>query len=174
VLWAAGVQPSPLGRALHAAGGVSLDGVGRVKVTPDLSIPSHPEVFVAGDLAHCLKGEQPLPGTADVAQQQGAYLARAFAAAARAAARGTQTPTRAPFRYRNLGSMATIGRDKAIADFRRFSLTGYFAWLGWVLLHIYRLLGFRNRMVVMVQWAWSYWTNRRGARLILGKDWRSY
>lgn len=178
VLWAAGVQPSPLGRALHDAGGVPLDGLGRVKVAPDLSIPGHAEVFVAGDLAHCLEGEVPLPGTADVAQQQGAYLARLFAAEARAAARGAAAlqlaEARAAFRYRNLGNMATIGRDKAIADFRRFSLTGYFAWLGWVLLHIYRLLGFRNRMVVMVQWAWSYWTNRRGARLILGKDWRSY
>ena len=170
VLWAAGVQPSPLGAVL----GVPLDAVGRVKVAADLSIPGHPEVFVAGDLAHCLEGDAPLPGTADVAQQQGRYLARVLGAAARAAARGTAAPTHAPFRYRNLGSMATIGRDKAIADFRSFSLTGYFAWLGWVLLHIYRLLGFRNRMVVMVQWAWSYWTNRRGARLILGKSWRSY
>ena len=174
VLWAAGVKPSALGAALHESGGVPLDSVGRVQVATDLSIPGHPEVFVAGDLAHCREGDQPLPGTADVAQQQGGYLARMLAAEARAAARGTPAPARAPFRYLNLGSMATIGRDKAIADFRHFSLTGYFAWLGWVLLHIYRLLGFRNRMVVMTQWAWSYWTNRRGARLILGKDWRSY
>jgi NADH dehydrogenase len=170
VLWAAGVQPSPLGALL----GVPLDGVGRVKVAPDLSVAGHPEVFVAGDLAHCLDGAVPLPGTADVAQQQGRFLADLLGAEARAAARGATAPPRAAFRYRNLGSMATIGRDKAIADFRSFSLTGYFAWLGWVLLHIYRLLGFRNRMVVLTQWAWSYWTNRRGARLILGKDWRAY
>lgn len=165
VLWAAGVKPSPLGAAL----GAPLDRLGRVVVEPDLSLPGRPEVFVAGDLASCARDGRPLPGTADVAKQQGHFLARTL----RREARGV-VAAREPFRYRDLGMMATIGRDKAIADFHRFELHGWIAWVGWALLHIYRLMGFRNRAVVMVQWAWSYWTNRRGARLILGADWRSY
>jgi len=163
VLWAAGVKPSALGAAL----GAPLDRAGRVMVAPDLSLPGHPEVWVAGDLAHCARGDQALPGNADVAKQQGHHRARQL----ERAARGLE---REPFRYRDLGMMATIGRDRAIADFHRFALTGWLAWFGWALLHIYRLMGFRNRAVVMVQWAWSYWTNRRGARLILGASWRSY
>jgi NADH dehydrogenase len=163
VLWAAGVNPSGLGRAL----GAPLDRAGRVLVQPDLSIPGQPTVFVAGDLAHCVQDGAPLAGTADVAKQQGHYLARTLKRDARGRARQ-------PFRYLDLGSMATIGHDQAIADFHRFSLHGYPGWLLWALLHIYRLMGFRNRLVVMVQWAWTYWTNRRGARLIVGKEWRSY
>jgi NADH dehydrogenase len=165
VLWAAGVRASELGKSLPDA---TLDRAGRVEVDAYLNIPQHPEVFVAGDMARCIdaNGVQ-LPGVALVAQQQGAY----FAETIRAELRGKP---RKPFSYQDYGQMATIGRSRAISEFGRLKLTGLPAWWFWLLVHIYRLSGFRNRLSVLIQWAWSYWTFGRGARLIVGKEWRAY
>jgi NADH dehydrogenase len=160
VLWAAGVAASPLGRKL----GVPLDRAGRVLVQPDLSIPDHPEVFVIGDLA-ALQDEngKMLPGVAPVAMQQGDWVARTIA-------RDLDHQPRRSFRYNDKGSLATIGRAAGVAQFRKFSLSGYFAWLAWLFIHIFFLIGFRNRVIVMIQWAWSYLTYERGARLITGSN----
>ncbi|HET8577709.1 MAG TPA: NAD(P)/FAD-dependent oxidoreductase [Methylomirabilota bacterium] len=161
VLWAAGVAASPLARSL----GVPLDHAGRVVIEPDLSIPGHPEAFVIGDLATFThQTGEPLPGLAPVAIQQGR------AAAENAWARLNGQPTR-PFRYRDKGSMATIGRAKAVAVTGPLRLSGLVAWLAWVFVHIAYLIGFRNRFVVLFQWAWAYFTYQRGARLITG-PWR--
>jgi NADH:ubiquinone reductase (H+-translocating) len=167
VLWAAGVRASGVGRTL----GVEVDGVGRVKVGPDLTIAGHPEVFVLGDLAHAEQpAGTPLPGVALVAMQEGIYAANTIRKELNA--RG---PTvRAPFHYHDLGQMATIGRSRAIAEFGRLRLGGRFAWWFWLIVHIYRLSGFRNRLSVLIQWAWSYMTFGRGARLIVGKEWQAY
>jgi NADH:ubiquinone reductase (H+-translocating) len=167
VLWAAGVRASDLGRTL----GVPLDQAGRVIVRPDLTIEGHPEVFVAGDMSRAV-GEDGklLPGVALVAMQEGEYVANLIR---NEVARGPGE-ARAPFRYVDYGQMATIGRSRAIAEFGRLRLAGRLAWWFWLLVHIYRLSGFRNRLSVMVQWAWSYLTFGRGARLIVDKDWRSY
>ncbi len=155
VLWAAGVAAAPIGRAL----GAPVDRAGRVLVEPDLSIPGHPEVFVIGDLASVTQDGRPLPGVAPVAMQEGEHVARVI--------RGT---TRRAFRYRNPGDMATIGRAAAVADFGRFQLTGWIAWVAWLFVHILKLTGFRNRLVVLVQWAWAYFTYQRSIRLITGED----
>lgn len=162
-VWAAGVQASPLGRSL----GAPLDERGRVIVGPDLSIPGHPEVFVIGDLAHA-RDEQgrPLPGVAPVAIQQGRHVARSVGADRAGLAR-------TPFRYRDRGRMATIGRSRAIVDLGGgVKLAGFAAWLSWLAVHIYFLVGFRNRLFVVLSWAWSYLTFRRGARLILNRAWQ--
>ncbi len=157
VLWAAGVTASPLGKML----GAELDRQGRVKVEPDLSVPGHPELFVAGDLAHFeLPGGGTLPGIAAVAHQQGAHVARMILS-------DLKGRSRRAFRYVDKGQMATIGHNKAVADIFGFRVRGRPAWLLWVFVHIYFLVDFRNRMVVMLQWAWTYLTNRRGARLIM-------
>jgi NADH dehydrogenase len=159
VLWAAGVRASDVGRTL----GAPLDSVGRVKVGP--------EVFVLGDMARREEREgQPLPGVALVAMQEGIYAANVVKQEVQRGA----VAERAPFRYHDLGQMATIGRSRAIAEFGRLRLAGYFAWWFWLIVHIYRLSGFRNRLSVVVQWAWSYMTFGRGARLIVGKEWQSY
>jgi len=159
VLWAAGVAASPLGRAL----GAPVDRNGRVLVEPDLSVPGHREVFVLGDLA-TMKDEhgQPLPGVAPVAMQQGKFVGKQVEAdlAGRA---------RQPFRYFDKGSLATIGRAAAIAQFGKIHLSGFVAWLSWLFIHILFLIGFRNRILVIIQWAWSYLTFQRGARLITGE-----
>ena len=156
VLWAAGVAASPLVKSL----GAPLDRAGRVDVLPDLSIPDHPNVFVIGDLAS-LAGEdgRPLPGVAQVAIQQGKWAAANIV-------RTIEGQEREPFHYDNKGDMATIGRNKAIANIRGFQLWGFPAWLAWSWIHIYSLIGFRNRLIVMLQWVWSYFTYNRGARLI--------
>lgn len=165
VLWAAGVRASAIGESLRD---VTLDRAGRVEVDAYLNIPQRPEVFVAGDMARCVDGNGvQLPGVALVAMQQGIY----FADTIRAELRGEP---RAPFRYRDYGQMATIGRRRAISEFGRLKLTGILAWWFWLLVHIYRLSGFRNRLSVLLQWAWSYWTFGRGARLIVGKQWRAH
>jgi NADH dehydrogenase len=162
VLWAAGVAAEGIGRKL----GVPCDRQGRVIVEPDLSLPGHPDVFVAGDLAHFAhQTGQPLPGLAPVAIQQG----RAIAANILRELRGQP---REQFRYFDKGQMATIGRSRAIAQVRRFKLKGFLAWLAWLVVHIYYLTGFRNRLLVVLQWAWSFLTFRRGARLIVNKEWR--
>jgi NADH dehydrogenase len=164
VLWAAGVRAADVGKTL----GAPVDEVGRVVVGADLTIPGHPEVFVAGDLARCAdeKGK-PLPGVALVAMQQGFYIADQI----RNDLNGKQRPA---FRYRNLGQLATIGRSRAICEIFGLRLSGWIAWWVWLLVHIYRLSGFRNRIIVLIQWAWSYMTFTRGARLIVGKEWRAY
>jgi NADH:ubiquinone reductase (H+-translocating) len=156
IVWAAGVQASPLGSSL----GVELDRAGRVLVNPDLSVPGHPEIFVIGDLAS-LKDVQgrPLPGVAQVAMQQGAWAAANILRAIEG------KPARV-FRYRDLGNMATIGRNSAVADIRGLRLTGFVAWLAWAFVHILNLIGFRNRVLVALQWLWDYLTFQRGARLI--------
>jgi NADH dehydrogenase len=160
VLWAAGVAASPLGRKL----GVPLDRAGRVLVQPDLSIPGQPDVFVIGDLA-ALNDEsgKMLPGVAPVAIQQGEWVAETLA-------RDLENQPRRNFIYRDKGSLATIGRAAAVAQFGKFEMSGYFAWLAWLLVHILFLIGFRNRVIVMIQWAWSYLTYDRGARLITGSS----
>jgi NADH dehydrogenase len=156
VLWGAGVAASPLGAAL----GAPLDRAGRVVVRPDLSVPGHPEVFVAGDLAHFEQDGAPVPGVAPAAMQMGRHAA----ANVRRLLRGE--PTR-PFRYRDKGSLATIGRNSAVAQFgARLKLWGFPAWVAWLAVHIFFLIGFRNRIVVMADWAVAYFTYQRHARLI--------
>jgi NADH dehydrogenase len=164
VLWAAGVLPSALSRAL----GVPLDAQGRVRVEPDLSVPGHPEVFVIGDQACVIDAAgRPLPGVAPVALQQGRFVARTLA-------RDLAGRPRAPFRYVDKGQMATIGRSRAVVELGRLRFAGWLAWLVWIVVHIYYLTGFENRLLVVIQWAWSYLSFRRGARLIVGKRWRFY
>ena len=150
--------PLPLGSKLDAP----IDRNGRVHVQPDLSLPNHPEVFVIGDLA-ALKdkhGKQ-LPGVAPVAIQQGKWVAKLIA-------RDLENQPRRNFHYLDKGSLATIGRAAGVAQFPGFSLSGYLAWLAWLFVHVFFLIGFRNRIIVMIQWAWSYLTYERGARLITG------
>jgi NADH dehydrogenase len=158
VIWAAGVMASPAGRWL----GAETDRVGRVKVRSDLSIAGHPEVFVIGDTAAVTAADGSfLPGVAPVAKQQGQYVARALAA--RHGGRTVEA-----FRYQDFGSLATIGRKRAVAQFGRLRLSGFVAWVLWSVAHIYYLIGFRNRFVVALNWAWSYITFQRGSRLITG------
>ncbi len=158
VMWAAGVEASPASQWL----GAEADRAGRVKVEPDLSLPGRPHVFVIGDTAFLVDAEgRPLPGVAPVAKQQGAYVARAIAA--RAAGRSIPA-----FRYRDYGMLATIGRSCAVVQIGGLRLSGFAAWLFWCFVHIFFLIGFRNRLLVMVNWAWNFATFQRGARLITG------
>ena len=164
VLWGAGVRPTPLAETL----GVSLDEAGRVPVEPDLSIPGHPEAFVIGDMAAFThQGGEPLPGLAPVAIQQGRYVGRLVGARAR----GDHVTE--PFRYRDKGMLATVGRRCAVMEVGRFELSGFLAWVGWLLVHILYLIGFRNRVSVLINWFTSYVTYRRGARLITGRRMRA-
>jgi len=158
ILWAAGVAASPLGKKL----GGPVDRAGRVAVNPDLSLPGHPEVFVIGDLA-TLKDEngKMLPGVAPVAMQEGKATAHNIAAELRGEPRKN-------FHYFNKGNLATIGRAAAVAEFGKIHISGFLAWLAWLFVHVFFLIGFRNRIIVLVQWAWSYFTYERGARLITG------
>ncbi len=159
IVWAAGVASSPLIAKL----GIELDRSGRAKVEPDGSLPGHPEAFVIGDAAYLLGADgQPLPGVSPTAMQMGRHAA----AQIRAELRGEHA--RQPFHYVDKGSMATIGRSRAIAQIGELKLSGFIAWLAWLLVHIWYLIGFRNRLLVMFDWAWSYFTYRRGARLITG------
>jgi NADH dehydrogenase len=161
VVWAAGVAASPLGPAL----GSPIDRTGRVRVEPDLSVPGHPEIFVVGDLASIagpVADGPPLPGVAQVAIQSGR-------AAGRNIVRTLRGQPRERFRYHDKGSMATIGRARAIAQIGRVQLSGFIAWLTWLFVHIFFLIGYRNRLAVMREWAWSYLTWHRGARLITGE-----
>jgi len=158
IVWAAGVEASPAGQWL----GAEIDRAGRVKVEPDLSLPGHPHIFVIGDTAFRVDADsKPLPGVAPVAKQQGAYVARAIAA--RAEGRSVS-----PFRYRDYGMLATIGRSRAVAQIGGLRFSGLTAWMLWCFVHIYFLIGFRNRVLVMVNWAWNFVTFQRGARLITG------
>jgi NADH:ubiquinone reductase (H+-translocating) len=160
ILWAAGVAASPLGKKLE----VPVDRAGRVPVNPDLSLPNHPEVFVIGDLATLKDASgKLLPGVAPVAIQQGQYVAKIIR---RELASGSHS--RPPFHYFDKGSLATIGRSAAIAQFGEVHISGFIAWLAWLFVHILFLIGFQNRILVFIQWAWSYFTYERGARLITG------
>ena len=159
VFWAAGNEASHLGRALN----VPLDRAGRVIVEPDLSITGHPEVFVAGDLAAFSHGPNRVPGVCPAAMQQGEHAARMIV-------RTLRRQQRKPFRYRNKGDLATIGRSRAIADFGRFTVSGRLAWWFWLFVHILYLAGFRNRLSVLLQWAYAYVTYERGVRLITRAD----
>lgn len=155
VLWAAGVQASPLGALLA----VPLDRVGRVLVAPDLSVPGLPNIFVAGDLAAFQQAGKPVPGVAPAAKQMGAHVARVIAA------RLSGAPSRS-FRYRDFGNLATIGRMAAVVEFGRVKLTGLLAWWFWLLVHIFFLIGFRNRLMVLTDWAWAYFSYQRSARIV--------
>ena len=157
VLWAAGVAASPVAKSL----GVPLDRSGRVLVEPDLTIPGHPEVFVIGDLAACVTDGKPVPGVCQGAMQGGGYAARAIAATLR-------RQPRAPFRYKDKGSLATIGRTSAVVVIGKAQHHGFLAWLFWWVLHIFYVIGFRNRLSVILSWAWSWLTFQRGVRLITG------
>jgi NADH dehydrogenase len=164
ILWAAGVKASAMGQVLANRTGAALDRVGRVLVEPNLTVPNYPNIFVIGDLANFSHQEgKPLPGVAPVAVQEGLYVARLL----RQRLKGHSLP---PFHYVNAGSLAVIGQNKAVADFGFIKLTGPIAWIVWVFAHIYYLIEFDNKLIVMVQWAWSYVTRNRGARLITGED----
>jgi len=161
VLWAAGVAASPLGKKL----GVAVDRAGRVPVQPDLSIPNHPEVFVIGDLAAAKDQHgKMLPGVAPVAIQEGRFVAKLIGHEIE----DGKGDSRSAFHYWDKGSLATIGRAAAVAEFGKIHISGFIAWLSWLFVHILFLIGFRNRLLVFIQWAWSYVTYERGARLITG------
>jgi NADH dehydrogenase len=155
VVWCAGVAASPLGASL----GVPLERSGRVIVAPDLGVPGHAEIQVVGDLAVLPGHQPPVPGVAPAAKQMGRHAAKNLIAAL------AGRPTR-PFRYRDYGQLATIGRSKAVAMFGRVHIWGWLAWVTWLTAHIFFLIGFRNRLVVLIDWAWAYWTFERSARIV--------
>jgi len=160
VLWAAGVSASPLGKLL----GAPIDRAGRVEVQPDLTLPGHPEIFVLGDLASIKQQNgKPVPGVAPAAIQMGQFAAAAIL-------RDIRGESRIPFRYRDKGSLATIGRSSAIAEVAGLKLTGFVAWLTWLFVHVLFLIGFRSRVQVLWEWFWAYVTFSRGARLITGQS----
>lgn len=165
IVWAAGVSASPLGRCLD----VPLDRAGRVRVRPDLSVPGHPEIFVAGDLAAIDRADgRPVPGVAPAAKQMGRHVARMIRERI-----GGQPGEGAPFRYRDFGNLATIGRMAAVVDLGAWRFSGMLAWWFWLVAHLFFLIGFRNRSVVLLNWSVAYWTHQRAARIILGGDDRS-
>ena len=162
VLWAAGVQASPLAKLLADASGAALDRAGRVAVQADLSLVGHPDVFVLGDMANCTGPDgKPLPGVAPVAISQGKYIAKLI----KARIAGRPAPK---YRYRDLGSLATIGRSAAVADIGKWHFSGFLAWLMWLFIHLMAIVSFRNRVLVFLQWGWSYFSYDRSARLITG------
>lgn len=160
VIWAAGVKPSFLNQHLG-----SLDSQGRVLVEKDLSLKDHPEVFVAGDQIHFTYDGKTLPGQAPIAMQQGRHVAKNI----KRLLNGKPT---LPFQYFDKGQMATIGRSRAVVNIGQFNFYGFFAWLVWLFVHIYYLIGFKNRFFVLYQWVWSYFSFKKGARLIVNKEWR--
>ena len=157
VLWAAGIAASPLTASL----GVPLDGVGRVRTESTLTVPGHPNTFVVGDMCALEQDGRWLPGVAQVAKQEGAHSARNIL-------RAIAGQSLERFRYRDYGTMAVIGRGRAVADLGPFKASGFFAWLFWLFLHLFWLIGFRNRLAVMGEWAWAYVTLQRRVRLITG------
>ncbi len=164
VLWAAGVQAAPISHLLA----VELDPQKRIFVNPDLSIPGFASAFAVGDLAHFARaGGKPLPGLAPVAMQQGRWVAANILSSLRG------QPTR-PFQYLDKGQLATIGRKKAVLEKGKLTMHGNVAWLAWLFVHVYYLIGFRNRLMVLMEWAWSYFFYKRGARLIVDKEWRMF
>ena len=164
ILWAAGVKASPLGAVLAKRAGAQLDRVGRVVVEPDLSVPGHPNIFVVGDLANFShQNGKPLPGVAPVAMQEGQYVAALIQ-------QRLKGSTLIPFRYFDRGSLAVIGRNAAVVDLGFIKFSGFLAWLAWVFVHIYFLIEFDSKLVVLIQWGWNYFTRKRGARLITGEE----
>lgn len=165
VVWAAGVAASPLAAALAEASGAPLDRAGRVTVQPDLTLPGHPEVFALGDMVRVSDGaggQIPLPGVAPAAMQQGRHAARVVKA------RLAGAPAPGPFTYADKGTLATIGRMKAVGEIRGAKLSGTIAWLGWLFIHLFYLTGLQNRVIVFIRWTVSFLTRGRGARLITG------
>jgi NADH dehydrogenase len=163
ILWAAGVKASPMGTKIAQRTGVELDRVGRVIVEPDLSIANYPNIFVIGDLAnYSHQGDKPLPGVAPVAMEQGRYVAKLIE-------KRLQDDTLEPFSYQEQGSLAVIGQNAAVVNLFGLKLSGIVAWLIWVFAHIYYLIEFDNKLLVMIQWGWNYFTRGRGARLITGE-----
>jgi NADH dehydrogenase len=162
VLWAAGVQASPLGKLLAERTGVTLDRAGRVNVNPDLSVDSHPEILTIGDLAHFEQNGKEVPGVAPTAMQMGRYAANLIV-------KRMRNEKVAPFHYLDKGSLATIGRNRAVADIAGFQFSGYFAWLTWLFIHLLYIVEFQNRVQIAFQWAYDYFTFNRGARLITGE-----
>ena len=159
VVWAAGVAASPLGKLL----GAPLDRAGRVQVQPDLSVPAHPHIFVAGDLAALMQANgKPVPGVAPAAKQMGKLVAQNIRA------RLSGKPTQ-PFAYKDYGNLATIGRMAAVVDLGKLKFAGVLAWWFWLVMHVFFLIGFRNRLVVLLNWTWAYWSYQRAARIILGR-----
>ncbi|MGB7251763.1 MAG: NAD(P)/FAD-dependent oxidoreductase [Phormidesmis sp.] len=164
VLWAAGIKASPMGKAIADQTGAQLDRIGRIIVEPDLSVPGCPNIFIAGDLAHYAHhSEGPLPGTASTAMQQGQYLADSIRSR-------LANKTVKAFNYKDNGSLAVIGRNEAVANLGFAKLSGFPAWIIWIFVHIYYLIEFDNKLLVMLQWGWHYFTSQRGARLITGDD----
>lgn len=164
ILWAAGVKASPMGAILAERTGVQLDRAGRVMVEPDLSVAGHPNIFVVGDLANFShQNGKPLPGVAPVAMQAGNYVATLIGQKLKGNAS-------VPFRYLDRGSLAVIGRNAAVVDLGFVKFSGILAWLTWVFVHIYFLIEYDNKLIVMLQWGWNYWTRNRGARLITGES----
>jgi NADH dehydrogenase len=166
IVWAAGVAASPLAATLARATGADLDRAGRVTVLPDLTLPGHPEIMVLGDMTRVSDGEGgliPLPGVAPAAMQMGRYAAKVV----KARLKGQEPP--GPFRYRDKGNLATIGRMKAVGIIKGVQLTGLFAWLGWLTIHLFYLTGLQNRVLVFIRWTISFITRGRGARLITGE-----
>jgi NADH dehydrogenase len=164
VIWAAGVTASKLGANLAEQTGADLDRAGRILVEPDLTLPGHPEVLAIGDMVRVREADgsaRTLPGVAPVAMQQGRYAAKAIRARIEGCAIG-------PFRYLDKGNLATIGRARAVADLHFLRLSGFPAWVTWLLVHIWYLIGFENRLLVLVRWIYSFVTRGRGARLIAG------
>jgi NADH dehydrogenase len=160
VLWAAGVQASPMGKVLAERAGATLDRAGRVMVDADLSVPGHSNIFVVGDLANFAhQGDAPLPGVAPVATQEGKYVAQKICAQMEGRAI-------APFTYKDVGSLAVIGQNAAVVDLGFIKFSGPLAWFIWIFAHIYYLIEFDNKMVVLMQWGWNYFTRQRGARII--------
>jgi NADH dehydrogenase len=162
VLWAAGVQASPLGKVLADRTGLKLDRAGRVPVEPDLSVAGHPEILIVGDLAQFLENGKQLPGVAPTAMQQGHYAAKLIGQRLRHEKAG-------PFKYLDKGSLATIGRNAAVAHIGPFNFSGFLAWFIWLFVHILYIVEFENRLLIVVQWAYDYFTHNRGARLITGQ-----
>jgi NADH:ubiquinone reductase (H+-translocating) len=166
VIWAAGVKASGLATTLGKLTGAETDRAGRVTVEPDLSLPGHPEVIALGDMVRIRRDDDEplvLPGLAPVAMQEGRYAGRLV----RNRLRGRQTP---PFRYRDKGNLATIGRASAVADLNFVRLSGFVAWVGWLVVHLWYLIGFQNRLLVLIRWSFSFFTHGRGARLITGEE----
>ncbi len=159
VVWAAGVAASPIAQSL----GVALDRSGRVPVLPDLTVPGHPEIFVAGDLATVTQDGKLVPGIAPAAKQMGRHVAQTI----RARLAGKNST---PFRYRDYGNLATIGRMAAVVDLHGFRLSGLLAWWFWLAAHVFFLIGFRNRIVVLLNWFMAYWSYQRAARIIVGHN----
>ncbi len=161
VIWAAGVTPSEMAATLGEATGAELDRAGRVTVEPDLTLPGHPEVIALGDMVR-VRGMELLPGVAPVAMQQGRYAARSL----KSRLDGEQPR---PFRYIDKGNLATIGRARAVAEIKWLKLSGFIAWVAWLGVHLFYLISFRNRVLVLIQWFFSFATRGRGARLITGQ-----